>query len=139
MLGAKGISYKDFFANDWRSKDKKVIAHTLVGHHLSIFSAITRNKYTLRRSDFNVQIFKNPENNHYDAVTCTKQNYYPLLDSFNSWGMPLRDQISVMCTNCIIEADENTIQVYYLETLMMTTVFSKNQKLNISRNSARKS
>jgi predicted dehydrogenase len=113
MLNSKGISYRDFFANDWRSKDKKSIAHTLVGHHLSIFLSVTNEIYRLEQSDFNVQIFQNPENKRYDAVRCTKQNCYPLLDSFNSWGMPLKEEISIMCTNCIIEANEKTIMVYH--------------------------
>lgn len=113
MINSKGISYKDFFASDWRSKDKKSIAHTLVGHHLSVFLTITNEIYNLVQSDFDVQILQNPENKYYDAVTCTKQNCYPILDSFNSWGMPLNEEISIMCTNCIIEANERTVRVFH--------------------------
>ena len=114
ITSCKGISYNKNFKDDWRSKDVHAVSHTLLGHHLSIFSAITNEVYDFSHGDFVVRLYQNIDNSFYDTVTCQKSISYPLFDSLNTWGAPLVDlEISILCANAIVKLIDDDLLFCY--------------------------
>ncbi len=109
IVMAKGISYKDWFESDWRSKDKLAICHTGLCHSLSIYSLLTQ---SFEYESIDSMVYYNQDSGYYDTAMAISYNKMPVFKSIFSWGAPLIEcKINIITTNSLITLESNTLTV----------------------------
>ncbi len=109
LLISKGISYSDWFHDDWRRKDNYAVSHTGLSHLLSIYYFLFE-KNIFQKLD--AKIFFNDETNSYDVACATATKSKPILKAIFSWGSPLvKLKIQILTANKIILVEDDTLEV----------------------------
>ena len=108
-LSSKGISYSEWFLDDWRSDDQLSVAHTGLCHALSIFFYLFDKSLSRK---INSKIFFNSEVNAFDVALATSNDSKPIFKAIFSWGAPRVDsKLEILTTNKLINIRENKLEV----------------------------
>lgn len=109
LLLAKGISYSNWFQDDWRKQDKLAVAHTGLSHLLSIYYFLIDNDFYQK---INSKVFFNNDTESFDNALAFSIEDKPILKAIFSWGSPLiKLKIQILTTNKLINLDEDNLEV----------------------------
>ena len=108
ILMSKGISYRNWFKEDWRNDDPLAVCHTGLCHSISIFNEL----FKIKTSNIKTKVFYNEENQVFDTAVAFSLSNKPLLKSIFSWGAPKSGfNLNLLSTNSLISIEENRLQV----------------------------
>lgn len=109
LLLSKGISYSNWFQDDWRKQDNLAVSHTGLSHLLSIYYFLTDNNF---HQKIDSKIFFNNDTKSFDIALASSTGSKPILKAIFSWGSPLvKLKIHILTTNKIITFEEDTLEV----------------------------
>ena len=105
---SKGISYSNWFINDWRKNDKLSICHTGLSHALSIYYFLVDNNSHKIKS----KVFYNKENDSFDLAMATSLEKKPLFRAMFCWGAPcVQCKIQILSTNKLLLLEGDILKV----------------------------
>jgi len=103
----KGISFKESFRNEWRSKQKEAIAETLGCHLLNICIFLLGEKGI---KSILTKIKKSSENGFYDTYhACGLTRKAEMFSLTASWGSPLEQKITAYFSDLVWESNMQQI------------------------------
>ncbi len=108
---SKGISYKQWFRQDWRCNDKLSVAHTGLSHALSIYLFLFGSNNC---NSIETRVFYNSDSKFFDTAVAQSIDTIPAFKAFFSWGAPYIDsKIDIITSNSLISCEGDKLIVKY--------------------------